>query len=86
MQLDCPQFGHTGHGIREVFFVGVDSPQELPFVIGRMPPHACTVYEVRYEIFGPGGLRVPRPGLSFSGGYKCWWTGTHWRKRADMYP
>lgn len=86
VQLDCPQFGHTGHGIRQVFFLGVDSPQELPFVIGRMPPPACTVFEISYEIFPPGGLRVPRPGLSFSGGHKCWWTGTHWRKRADMYP
>jgi len=86
VELDCPQFGYTGHGIRQVFVLGVDSPQELPFVIGRMPPPACTVFEMRYEIFPPGGLRVPRPGLSFSGGHKCWWTGTHWRKRADMYP
>lgn len=86
IQLNCPQFGHTGHGTREVFFLGVDSPQELPTVIGRMPPHACTVYEVSYEIFPSGGVRVPRPGLSFSGGRKCWWTGTQWRKRADMYP
>lgn len=86
VQLDCPQFGHTGHGIREGFVIGVDSPTELPFVIGNMPPPACTVYEMSYEIYPPGGLRVPRPGLTFSGGHKCWWTGTHWRKRADMYP
>jgi len=86
VELNCPQFGHVGHGIRQVFVLGVDSPQELPFVIGRMPPPACTVYEMRYEIFPPGGTRIPRPGLSFSGGRKCWWTGAHWRKRADMYP
>lgn len=86
VQLDCPQFDHDGHGIREDFLVAIDSPTELPFVIGRMPPHACTVYEMSYQIFPPGGTEVPRPGLSFSGGTKCWWTGTTWTKRADMYP
>jgi hypothetical protein len=86
VQLDCPQFDHTGHGIREGFLIAVDSPTELPQVIGRMPPHACAVYEMSYEIFPPAGTEIPRPGLSFSGGQKCWWTGTTWRNRADMYP
>lgn len=86
VQLDCPQFDHTGHGIRESFVIAVDSPAELPFVIGRMPPHACTVYEMSYQVFPPGGTQVRRAGMSFSGGHQCWWTGTGWRSRPDMYP
>ena len=55
--------GVVNWSTREAFCLGVDSPQELPTVIGRMPPHACPVYEVSYEIFPAGGVRVPRPGL-----------------------
>lgn len=73
VQLDCPQFDRTGHGIREDFMIAVDSPAELPFVIGRMPPRACAVFEMSYQVFAPGGTQVARPGLSFSGGHQCWW-------------
>jgi len=83
VQVSCPQFGHDGHGQREVFLLAVDNPLLLPSVIGKRPPPACTVYEMSYEVFPPGGLRVPGP-LRFRGGGQCWWTGTSWHKPSDV--
>jgi hypothetical protein len=62
VQLDCPQFDHTGHGISEGFLIAIDSPTELPFVIGHAPPHACTVFEMSFEVFPREALRSPGPG------------------------
>ena len=77
IQPSCPQFGHDGHGQREAFFLAIDNPALLPSVIGRSAPPACTVYEVSYQIFPPGGIRVGSP-MRWDGGHQCWWTGTAW--------
>jgi len=83
IQPSCPQFGHNRHGKREVLFLAIDDPLELPSVIGKKPPPACTVYEVRYQLFPPGGIRIPGR-LMFDGGHHCWWTGRSWHKPADV--
>jgi hypothetical protein len=81
-QLSCPQFGHDGHGKREAFFLAIDNPALLRSVIGQTPPPACTVYEMSYEIYPPGGIRVPDQ-MRWNGGNQCWWTGNGWRKPSD---
>lgn len=82
-QPTCPQFGHRGHGTRETFYLAIDNPTLLPVLIGRTPAAACTVYEIRYELFPPGGIRVPAP-MTWNGGNECWWTGHGWHKPADV--
>jgi hypothetical protein len=83
IQPSCPQFSHVGHGTRETFYLAIDNPMLLPSVIGKSPPPACTVYEMAYEVFPPGGTSVPGK-LTFSGGSQCWWTGKGWRKPPDL--
>lgn len=83
IQPSCPQFGHDGHGTRETFYLAIDDPSQLPSVLGRSAPQACTVYEMSYEIFPPGGIRVPSP-MRFDGGHQCWWTGRGWQKPSDV--
>lgn len=73
IQPSCPQFGHNRHGQRESFYLAVDNPALLPSVIGKSAPAACTVYEIRYEVFPSGGLRVPAP-MQWNGGNQCWWS------------
>jgi hypothetical protein len=82
IQPSCPQFGHDGHGQRETFFLAIDSPALLPSVIGRTPPPACTVYEISYEIYPPGGIRVSGR-MRWNGGNQCWWTRNGWREPSD---
>lgn len=83
IQLSCPQFGHVGHGTREIFYLAIDNPILLPSVIGKSPPPACTVYEMSYEVFPPGGISVPRK-MTFSGGNECWWNGKRWHQPPDV--
>lgn len=83
IQPSCPQFGHVGHGTRETFYLAIDNPILLPSVVGKSPPPACTVYEMAYEVFPPGGISVPRK-PTFNGGNECWWTGKGWRKPTDV--
>jgi hypothetical protein len=83
IQPSCPQFGHNGHSNRQGVTIAIDNPSLLPSVIGKSPPPDCTVYEVRYEIFPPGGLTVPSP-MQFSGGNRCWWTATGWHRPSDV--
>lgn len=82
-QPTCPQFGHRGHGTRETFYLAIDNPTLLTVLIGRTPPAACTVFEIRYEIFPSNGVRVPAP-MTWNGGSECWWTGKGWHKPADV--
>jgi hypothetical protein len=83
IQPSCPQFDHAGHGSRETFYLAIDNPMQLPSVIGKRPPPACTVYEIAYEVFPPGGISVPGK-LTFNGGNECWWTGKSWHQPADV--
>lgn len=83
IQPSCPQFGHDGHGTRETFYLAIDNPALLPSVIGRSAPEACTIFEMSYEIFPPGGIRIPSP-IRFDGGHQCWWTGGGWHKPSDV--
>jgi hypothetical protein len=83
IQPSCPQFGHNGHGQRETLYLAIDDPALLPGVIGKSPPAACTVYEMSYEVFPPGGLRIPAP-MRWNGGNQCWWTGTRWQTPSDV--
>ncbi|MCL4445624.1 MAG: hypothetical protein M1134_01935 [Actinobacteria bacterium] len=76
-QVTCPQFSEKGHGIRPGFMIAIDDPTALRDVIGKSPPPACTVYEMQYQMFPPGGVSVPGA-LTWDGGHSCWWTNGHW--------
>lgn len=77
-QVTCPQFHHDGYGIRESFLWAIDRPTFLQFAIPKAPPPACTIYEMSYQLYPPGGVSVPGY-LTWNGGDSCWWTGSGWR-------
>ncbi|HUC15904.1 MAG TPA: hypothetical protein VMS00_15750 [Acidimicrobiales bacterium] len=73
--VTCPQYGHDGHGNREVFYLGIVDPYRLSVSTGtHAPGGACTVYDASYLIYPPGGIRAPRPQVYWSGSNACWWT------------
>ena len=77
--VTCPQYGHDGHGLRQVFYLGVVDPYRLPISTGaHAPSGACTVYEAAYLIFPPGGIRTHRAAV-WNGGSACWWTPQGYR-------
>ena len=87
VQITCPQFGHDGHGIRQNVTIAIDDPTELSGpggVINVNPPPACTIYEMSYNIYPPGSLRVPGE-WAWNGGTQCWWTKTGWRIPTDVH-
>ena len=78
IEASCPQYGHDGHGNREVFYLAVTNPALVVDAFGTRAPAACTVYDMAYEVFPPGGTRVYQKHLVWNGGDSCWWTGTKW--------
>jgi hypothetical protein len=80
---DCPQYGHDHHGNREGFYLAITNPAFLPQMFGARAPPACTVYEMSYEIFPPGGVRSYGPPL-WNGGNGCWWNGSRWSVPNDV--
>ena len=57
IEASCPQYGHDGHGNREVFYLAVTNPALVVDAFGTSAPAACTVYDMAYEVFPPGGTR-----------------------------
>ncbi len=82
--VTCPQYYHAGHGHRELFVIAIDDPTSDPFGIppSKIPP-ACTVYDMSYQIFSPGGTSVNIPSMGWNGGTQCWWTKKGWRFPPD---
>ncbi len=82
--VTCPQYYHAGHGNRELFVIAIDDPTSDPFGIppSKIPP-ACTVYDMSYQIFSPGGTSVNIPSMGWNGGTQCWWTKKGWRFPPD---